>query len=68
VEDSKSAYRSKLNWIGAFMMVLGLYSDPVFKDYLGGVIPEAWLSRVMSGLGLAVMILRTFFTNLPITK
>jgi hypothetical protein len=50
------------------MMVLGLYSDPVFKDYLGGVIPEAWLSRVMSGLGLAVMILRTFFTNLPITK
>lgn len=65
-EQYKSPYSSKLNWAGAAMLAIGLFSDPTFKDYLGAIMPEEVLSKVMAGFGLLTIVLRTFFTSRPV--
>lgn len=63
----KTVTSSKLNQLGAILMVLGLVTDPTFQGYLGELVPTAWLPRIIAAAGLTVMILRTFFTGQPTT-
>ena len=63
----KSAILSKLNWLGFAMTLMGLWADPIFQDYLKNCIPPDILPRVLSGGGMLVMILRTFFTSQGLT-
>ncbi len=55
----KPAYKSKLNWVGAVLVLGGLLSDPMIKEF----IPPEIASKVMWISGALVLILRTFFTT-----
>jgi len=61
--SKKSFLTSKLNWTGFIMAMIGLYSDPIFQQYLADAIPPDILSRVLSIGGMVVLMLRTFFTS-----
>lgn len=63
----KPAILSKLNWLGLVMTLVGLWSDPIFQGYLADCIPPDILPRVLSGGGMLVMVLRTFFTSQGLT-
>ena len=64
---SKSAWKSKLNGIGAVMTLLGLLADPTFQGYLAGVLPADVLAKVLSIGGILVMVLRTCCTDQAVT-
>jgi len=60
---AKNVWSSKLNWIGVFIVILGLFQDPTFQGYLGHLIPEPIMSKLISASGLLVVLVRTFFTD-----
>jgi hypothetical protein len=64
----KRAWQSKLNWLGLCITLLGLFVDPTFQGYLRELLPPEILSRVVSGAGILVMILRTCCTSEAIGK
>lgn len=61
---TKSVLKSKINWIGIALFLIGILSDP----RLGDLIPASWLSYITSAAGALTFIIRTFFTNEPVTK
>lgn len=65
--ENKAWYMSKMNYIGAFLVVLGLFSDPEFAKLVGQLIPAEYLSRITAATGVVVMIVRTFFTSMGVT-
>lgn len=66
-DDTKSAAKSKLNWTGLIMVLLGAVTDPMFQAYFGDLIPPEIFSKVMFVSGWAVIALRTFGTSQPVT-
>ena len=64
--DTKGILASKLNWIGAFLAILGLFSDPTFAQLIGSLVPQEVLSRVTAVAGLVIIVVRTFFTSMKI--
>jgi hypothetical protein len=65
--DSKPISRSKLNWTGLAMVVMGAISDPSFQIFFGDLIPQAWLSRILFLAGWTVIGLRTLGTSKPVS-
>jgi hypothetical protein len=65
--ESKSAVKSKLNWTGFVLVILGAITDPVFRSLFGSLLQEEWLSRVMFAAGWLVIGLRTLGTAGPVT-
>jgi len=65
--EAKSAVRSKLNWVGLAVTIFGLLMDPSIQTHLGNILPPEILSKIISGAGIATMVLRTFFTDQPVT-
>jgi hypothetical protein len=65
--EMKKAYRSKMNWLGLALAGLGLLVDPTFQGSLAQIVPPEVMPKIISGSGLAIMILRTFFTSEAIT-
>lgn len=65
--DGKGAIWSKINWIGACLAMLGLFSDPDFVKVAGELVPQEILSKAISGCGLALIVIRTFFTSANIS-
>lgn len=59
----KHPVKSKLNILGAVIVILGLVMDPEFQAYLGEFLPPELMARIVSGSGILVMILRSFFTS-----
>ena len=64
LELDKPVYKSKLNWLGAIMLLLGLLVDPTFQGYLYDFIPQNIMAKILSACGIMTMILRTFYTTL----
>ena len=60
---TKNSFTSKINWLGFFLAVFGLMSDPQFAGYLSTIVSQEVMSRVMSISGVLVMLVRTFFTT-----
>lgn len=58
--DPKSIFRSKLNWLGA-ATVIAPFVDPVMQ-----LIPAEYKPLAVSIVGLATIIVRTFFTKQPV--
>ena len=65
--EAKPAVKSKLNWTGVAMVVLGAITDPMFMAQVGDLIPQEWLSRIIFLAGWAVIGLRTLGTGKPVT-
>ena len=65
--ESKSIVKSKMNWTGILMVILGAITDPTFQTVFASMIPAEWLSRILFLSGWAVIGLRTFGTSAPIT-
>lgn len=65
--EGKPATRSKVNWAGLAMVVMGMISDPSFQIFFGDLIPQAWLPRILFLSGWAVIGLRTLGTTQPVT-
>ena len=65
--DGKGAIWSKINWIGACLAMLGLFSDPAFVKAAGELIPQEILSKAISLAGLMLIVIRTFFTSANIS-
>ena len=66
--ESKSIVKSKMNWTGLVMVLLGAVTDPSFRTLFGDLIPEQWLSRILFISGWAVIGLRTFGTTQPVSR
>ena len=66
--ESKSAFKSKLNLLG-LLLVAGPLIDPVRDTAMAAVrvLPEEYRPLATSLIGLAVIVLRTFFTKQPVT-
>lgn len=63
----KSAFKSKLNWVGALILLTGLFMDPTFQGYCSDIVPAQYMSKIVSLSGIVVMVLRTFFTSEPVS-
>lgn len=45
------------------MVIVGMMTDPAFKETFADLIPETWLSKIIFISGWIVIALRTFRTN-----
>lgn len=59
--DAKNPLKSKLNWLGILTIVVGLI--PKVQD----MIPDNLKPYAVALVGIATVILRTFFTSTPTT-
>ena len=66
-QKTKLVTRSKLNWTGLAMVILGAVTDPQFHMLFGNIIPQEWLSRIIFVTGWLVIGMRTFGANPPLT-
>lgn len=57
MDEVKSVFRSKLNWLGAATM-LAPFADPIIN-----AIPPDYRPVAVSVVGLVTVVLRTFFTK-----
>lgn len=64
----KRAWRSKINWISFGVVLLGVVIDPEFQRYAGAILPPEVISKIVSGCGMLLMLLRTCCTNQAIGK
>jgi len=62
-KKTKNSFASKINWIGFFLAMFGLMSDPNFFEYLSTLVSQEVLSEVMAISGALVMLIRTFATS-----
>jgi len=60
---TKNSFASGINWIGFFLAVFGLASDPDFSGCLAELVSQEVLSKVMAISGVLVMLIRTFLTS-----
>lgn len=64
--EAKGISKSKLNWTGMFLVLMGMVSDPMFKTLFGDMVPEGVLSKILFLGGWTVIGLRTFGTSTAI--
>lgn len=57
--EEKGIGRSKINWLGIVVVVLGMITDPMFMAYFGDLIPQAYVSKMMFVAGWAVIYFRS---------
>ena len=60
---NKPAIKSKINWLGGMVTVLGILLMPETQGYLKEFISPALLSKLVSGAGIATIVVRSFFTE-----
>lgn len=65
--ETKNPFLSKLNWIGACLMVIGLLSDPQITSLLGEFVNQAILAKITAAGGLLTIVVRTFFTYMGVS-
>ena len=63
----KPRLKSKLNWLGALVTLLGIMAMPEAQKFVAEFVPQAILSKLIAGAGLATIIVRSFFTEVPNT-
>jgi hypothetical protein len=61
--DKQPLRKRKLNYVGAALLLLGALTLPESREYLGQLIPQEWLPRLMALGGLTVIVLRSFFPS-----
>lgn len=66
--DSKPVTKSKLNWTGFALVLLGAITDPSFQIFFGNLISPEWFSRLVFLAGWLVIAFRTLGTSQPITR
>lgn len=65
---NKPALKSKLNWIGGIVTLLGVLMLPETQKYAAEFVPQAILSKVVAGAGIATIVVRSFFTEVTNTN
>ena len=66
--ETKSVVKSKLNWLGVGLTVLGVLSDPQAQALMGDFLPTSIVSKIMSASGLLLIGLRTWGTHGPVGR
>lgn len=64
---AKSPIKSKLNWVGAFLVAMGTVTDPEFRRLFGDLVPPDILNKIMFISGWLVLIFRTLGTSKPLS-
>ena len=60
---NKPALKSKINWIGGLVTLLGILNMPDAQEYLSEFISPPFLSQLTAGAGLAIIVVRSVFTE-----
>lgn len=63
MNGNKWALFSKLNWAGFILVVLGGLQELNWVDVLGSDVG----GKIVAGIGLLIMVFRTFFTDKQVT-
>lgn len=58
--ETKSAFASKLNWVGVLLAVW-----PEVEKLLAAL-PEPWGGQIIRAVGILIIVLRTFYTGQPV--
>lgn len=67
MNEEKPAVKSKLNWTGFMLVIVGAVSLPEFHVYFGDLIPQALLSKITFASGILVIAFRTLGTDVPVS-
>lgn len=65
---NKPMLKSKLNWLGVMVTLLGILNSPQAQTFLSEFIPQATLAKITAGAGLAIIVVRSFFTEVKNTN
>ena len=60
---NKPMLKSKLNWIGALVTLLGIIAMPETQKFVAEFVPQEILAKIIAGAGLATIVIRSFFTE-----